>query len=245
MPDFTQKTLDNNILLFDPSVFADPSSAIFEAEYWRSQNCLSGTSVGRGTTYFFKYGSKEYVLRHYLRGGLIGKCLEDQYFFTGVKKTRAWRELQLLAQMRNLGLPVPRPIGAQITKNLLYYRADLIIERIGQASDAHQLLSQGPLENDIWHSIGACIAEFHRHQVFHHDLNIHNIMLDDQQRVWLIDFDKCEFKAGDSWKKANLNRLERSLNKERGLNTAYHYSQDAMQYLLLGYYGKESLAKQA
>jgi 3-deoxy-D-manno-octulosonic acid kinase len=236
MPNFTQKNEDNNIIFFEPSVFSDPSLRIFEADYWRSQESLTGTSSGRGTTYFFKNKGKEYVLRHYLRGGLVGKVLHDQYFFTGVEKTRAWRELHMLAQMRKLALPVPRPIAAKIDKGFAYYRADLIIERIEQASDVHQLLMQKPLEAQVWRSIGACIGKFHQHQVFHHDLNIHNIMLDDRQQVWLIDFDKCEFKQGDSWKEANLQRLERSLEKELRLNQHYHYQQDAMQNLLDGYH---------
>jgi 3-deoxy-D-manno-octulosonic acid kinase len=236
MPDFTQKTEDNNIILFEPSVFSDPSSRIFEADHWQSQESLTGTSSGRGTTYFFKHQSKEYVLRHYLRGGLVGKVLNDQYLFTGVKKTRAWRELHMLAQMRKLALPVPRPIAAKIDKGFAYYRADLIIERIEQASDVHQLLIKKPLEAQTWRNIGACIAQFHQQQVFHHDLNIHNIMLDDQQQVWLIDFDKCGFKQGDSWKEANLQRLERSLEKELRLNQHYHFQQNAMQNLLDGYH---------
>lgn len=236
MPDFSQKTIDNNIILFDASVFSDPSSRIFEAAYWQSQESLTGSSSGRGTTYFFKHESKEYVLRHYLRGGLVGKILDDQYFFTGVNKTRAWRELHLLVQMRKLALPVPRPVAAEISKGFAFYRADLIIERIKQASDVHQLLMQKPLEEQVWRSIGTCIAQFHQHQVFHHDLNIHNIMLDARQQVWLIDFDKCEFKYGDSWKKANLLRLERSLEKELRINKHYHYQQNDLQNLLAGYH---------
>ncbi|MFT4993575.1 MAG: 3-deoxy-D-manno-octulosonic acid kinase [Paraglaciecola sp.] len=238
MSDFTQKTVDNNIILFDGTVFSDPSTCIFEADYWQSQQGLSGSSRGRGITYFFKHESKEYVLRHYLRGGLVGKVLDDQYFFSGVSKTRAWRELHLLAQMRKLDLPVPRPVAAKISQGFAYYRADLIIERIPQARDVHQLLLHKPLDQGVWRNIGACIARFHQQQVYHHDLNIHNIMLDAGQQVWLIDFDKCEFKPGDSWKEANLHRLERSLEKERSINQDYHYPQDTMQYLRAGYHGK-------
>ena len=236
MPDFTQKTVDNNIILFDALLFSDPSTCIFEADYWQSQQCLTGSSTGRGTTYFFKHESKEYVLRHYLRGGLVGKVLDDQYLYSGVSNTRAWRELHLLAQMRKLVLPVPRPVAAKIDKSLPYYRADLIIERIEQARDVHQLLLQEPLDEKVWRSIGSCIAKFHEQQVFHHDLNIHNIMLDARQKVWLIDFDKCEFRPGNSWKEANLQRLKRSLEKERSINKHYHYQQDAMQNLLVGYH---------
>ena len=54
----------------------------------------------------------------------------------------------------------------------------------------------------------------HQAQVNHTDLNIHNILLDKQGKVWLIDFDKCYVQAGESWKNSNLQRLLRSFNKE-------------------------------
>jgi 3-deoxy-D-manno-octulosonic acid kinase len=236
MTDFTQKTIDNNIILFDTAVFSDPTASMFKADYWQSKKSLTGSSSGRGTTYFFKYQSKEYVLRHYLRGGLMGKVLDDQYLFAGMNQTRPWRELHLLAQMHELALPVPYPVAAKVSRGFAYYRADLIIERIEQARDVHQLLLKKPLEERVWRNIGACIAQFHQQQVFHHDLNIRNIMLDAKQKVWLIDFDKCEFKTGNSWKKANLLRLERSLAKELKINKHYHYHQNAMQHLLAGYH---------
>jgi 3-deoxy-D-manno-octulosonic acid kinase len=235
MPNFTQNTIDNNSILFDPMVFSNPTPQIFDANYWQSLKSLTGSSSGRGTTYFFSHNRKEYVLRHYLRGGLIGKVLDDQYIFTGVNKTRAWREFHMLLQMRELKLPVPKPVAAKISRHLSFYRADLIIERIEQASDVHQLLLKKPLDKSVWRNIGATIAMFHQHQVFHHDLNIHNIMLDAQQKVWLIDFDKCGFKKEDGWKQANLQRLERSLKKERERNEQYHFEAIAMDCLLAGY----------
>ena len=36
------------------------------------------------------------------------------------------------------------------------------------------------------------------------------------KKCWLIDFDKCGQKSGDSWKQGNLERLHRSFVKEVG-----------------------------
>ncbi len=58
------------------------------------------------------------------------------------------------------------------------------------------------------------IRKMHDLQVCHTDLNAHNILLDMDQQVWLIDFDKCYQQQGESWKKDNLARLERSFIKE-------------------------------
>ncbi|MFT4747701.1 MAG: 3-deoxy-D-manno-octulosonic acid kinase [Congregibacter sp.] len=236
MPDFQQKTIDNKIILFDPVLFPSPEAEMFDGTYWQAKNSLTGSATGRGTTYFFRYNNSEFVLRHYRRGGLIGKFLHDQYLYTGLRTTRAWQEFQLLTLMRELHLPAPRPAAACVEHNGRgYYRADLISEKIPDASDLHQLLLTTPLDKQTWHNIGKTIGNFHRHQVFHHDLNIHNIMLDNQQKVWLIDFDKCHFRAGEKWKAANIERLKRSILKEQSLHNQYQVDETTIQSLLAGY----------
>ncbi len=54
----------------------------------------------------------------------------------------------------------------------------------------------------------------HNAGVNHTDLNIHNILIDDQDKVWIIDFDKCYKQEHGEWKKHNLERLKRSFKKE-------------------------------
>jgi 3-deoxy-D-manno-octulosonic acid kinase len=239
MSDFQQTTLDNKNILFDPIIFPSPGSEMFDGAYWKAQNSLTGSAIGRGTTYFFRYNDREFVLRHYRRGGLIGKLLQDQYLYTGLQNTRAWQEFQLLATMRGLGLPAPRPAAACVVNNGRgHYRADLISEKIPDATDLHQLLLKAPLDKLTWHNVGKTIGKFHQHQVFHHDLNIHNIMLDSRQKVWLIDFDKCRLKAGDKWKSANIERLKRSMQKERALHSQYNVDESSIQSLLEGYVSK-------
>lgn len=224
------------LIWFDSDEFEDVSEKHFRPRYWKKQNAIMGSARGRGTTYFFKHNHRSFVLRHYRRGGLIGKLLTDQYFFTGFSKTRAWREMDLLMRMKELGLPAPIPVAARVQKHFFYYRADLITKKIPAARDAHQHLRKREIGSEAWRRIGATIAQFHHHQIYHHDLNIHNIMLSDKGKVWLIDFDKCEIRTGENWKKANLGRLRRSLNKEKANNFDYHFSEDNWQLLLSGYH---------
>lgn len=54
----------------------------------------------------------------------------------------------------------------------------------------------------------------HNAGVNHTDLNIHNILIDDKDKVWIIDFDKCRKQEHGDWKKQNLERLLRSFKKE-------------------------------
>ncbi len=77
----------------------------------------------------------------------------------------------------------------------------------------------------------------HNAQVNHTDLNIHNILIDDQQQVWIIDFDKCYQQSGEAWKQGNLDRLKRSFVKEVGKRDI-SWQQGDWQPLLEGYQSK-------
>src|SRR5690606_33169493 len=131
----------------------------------------------------------------------------DQYVFTGLEQTRAWQEFYLLADMQQDQLPTPTPVAALIERSGLVYRADLITLRIPASVDVFQLLCERALKQDQWFSIGRTIRQLHNQQIFHHDLNIHNLMLDQQDKIWIIDFDKCRRKGGQKWKQQNLARL--------------------------------------
>lgn len=220
---------------FNSELVEQVSNDWFEPEYWRKQGLLNGSALGRGTTYFLRYQDKSLVLRHYNRGGLIGKVLNDQYLYASLNKTRAWQEFQLLLKLGEIGLPAPTPVAARVIRMFGYYTADLITAKIDNAHDLHQLLLKRPLSLDLWESIGSSIALFHKHQVYHHDLNIHNIMLDVNEKVWLIDFDKCAIKQGQKWKQDNLNRLLRSLKKEFRKAAHYHFTEQDWLSLVKGY----------
>jgi 3-deoxy-D-manno-octulosonic acid kinase len=221
-------------MLFDAEHFNAPHADMFSGQYWSTKNSIIGQASGRGTTYFFVHDQQEYVLRHYFRGGLMGKILDDQYLYTGLNNTRAGRELRLLAKMRALDLPCPAPIAALINRRGLYYQADIILGKIADAQDLFERLIEAPLNPQVWQNIGATIAAFHNQQIYHHDLNMHNIMLDRQQKSWLIDFDKCAIRVGHHWKAANLARLHRSLAKEQKAH-GIHWTATNWQQLLKAY----------
>ena len=88
---------------------------------------------GRASVWFFKHDNIKGVLRHYWRGGLVGKILQDQYLYLGLEKTRVFQEFELLTQLKQKGLNVPIPIAAQVTKTGFIYRGDIITSAINGA----------------------------------------------------------------------------------------------------------------
>jgi len=215
----------------------------FQPAYWQRKNAVIGTSHGRNTVYFVMSNTRHWVLRHYYRGGLPGKLWNDQFLYLGEARSRSFAEFQLLQQMRELGLPVPKPIAANLQRHGLCYRADLLIERIVNSQDLFKALLHAELGDQTWQRIGFTIAAFHRHHVFHSDLNCHNILLqsqDESEQVYLIDFDRCRIRPTGAWQQQNLQRLQRSLLKERKTmhdeqGNAFYYHDSNWQMLLQGY----------
>lgn len=187
----------------------------FDAKLWgdAAQPVSEG---GRGAAWFIRRDEGDWVLRHYRRGGLVARISRDRYLWAGEASVRSVAEFRLLQRLRELGLPVPRPIAAMYWRRGLGYGAGLIVERIASARPMTMLLDDG--DRAEWAQIGATIARFHHQGVEHADLNANNILLGEAQ-VCLIDFDRGRLHAGNSggaWQQANLDRLARSLRKLGG-----------------------------
>ncbi|MGN2671773.1 3-deoxy-D-manno-octulosonic acid kinase [Aliivibrio fischeri] len=211
------KTIRNKkqIIWYDDSLLGDSPEQCCDPDYWQQQNKVIGSAQGRGTTWFVALDKMDAALRHYRRGGLFGKIIKDHYIFIGWEKSRSYQEFQLLKTLKEAGVNVPKPIAARTIKRTFCYQADLLSEKIPNAQDLVSILQEKPLSKEMYQKIGNEIRKMHAAQVNHTDLNIHNILIDDNDKVWIIDFDKCyQQKGDDDWKKGNWDRLKRSFVKE-------------------------------
>lgn len=225
-------------LLHDPELLDKPranflSKGIFD----QALSCQQITQGGRGQAWFIELAGLSTVLRAYQRGGVIAKFNQQTYIGCSAEGSRAYKEWRLLKRMYELGLSVPRPIAASFCRWPLsfipLYRAHILLQRIPNVQTLDHLLAKEVASEDIWKSVGACIRGFHDQGVFHADLNANNILLDDQKIVYLIDFDKSEIRKEKQqaapqqtqWKLDNLQRLKRSLLKQQGLRSTYHFSE--------------------
>lgn len=208
--------LDNQTIWYDETLLKEDPKRVFDAEFWQNAGKVIGSAQGRGTTWFVQTETIEAALRHYRRGGLFGKLVEDSYLFSSWEKTRSYQEFQLLNTLIEAGVNVPRPIAARTVKSGVTYKADLLSEKITNARDLVSILMERPLPAEMYQKVGLEIRKMHDVQVNHTDLNIHNILIDEHDKVWIIDFDKCYQQSGEYWKKGNLDRLKRSFLKEVG-----------------------------
>jgi len=225
---------DGNDILYDADLFSKVNNQWFNVDFWLQQGKVEGAIEGRGKARFIEFNGVQLVLRHYCRGGMVASVTADRYFWTGLKNTRAWREWHLLDLMYQQGLPVPQPVAARVYRHGLFYRADIIIKRIVDAMPLSQRLSVGELSSDIWQKVGLCIRKFHMFGINHADLNAHNILLDGNNNVFLIDFDKGQQCQPGVWQAKNIVRLKRSLDK-LNKNHSVYFSKQNWQDCLQGY----------
>jgi len=230
----------SGILIHDADLARAPEPWMFDPEALRERGLSLGLGDdGRGRVLFFdppvSGSGGQWVLRHYLRGGSVARILGDRYLWTGLRRSRPWREFALTAAMRDEGLPVPRPVATRLQRTGPWYRADLVTQRIPDARSLDARLREAPLAAGGWHRIGACVRRFHDAGYCHADLNSRNILIDVCDRVWLLDWDRgCQRPQG-SWREANLARLHRDLEKRLGLHQQWYFSEPDFAQLRAAY----------
>ncbi|MGQ0428611.1 MAG: 3-deoxy-D-manno-octulosonic acid kinase [Gammaproteobacteria bacterium] len=208
--------IDRGAILFDPERVEAPDWSLFDRDRWRAQGVLTAQPGGRGSIHLIDDGTRHWVLRRYLRGGMVASFARDRYWFPGEDRTRPFREFRLLARLRERGLPVPVPVAAGFRRGLLTYVAELITERLAGTLSLAELVRTGRMNDAGWQAIGRCLRRFHDAGVQHADLNAHNILLDGSGQVWLVDFDRGRLCEPGAWRERVLLRLARSLAKVSG-----------------------------
>jgi 3-deoxy-D-manno-octulosonic acid kinase len=220
-------------ILYDPELVAAPPDADFFAPARWDALVEGHAGRGRGRVAFVAAGADQWALRHYRRGGLVGRVIADRYPWVGESATRSFREWRLLAQLRSAGLPVPRPVAAGWRRRGPCYTADLATVRIPGAAPLSARLAAG--EAVDWRRIGRVLRDFHAAGACHADLNAHNILLDAAGAPWLLDFDRGRLRAPGAWQARNLARLERSLRKIATEAGAAGFSEAGWAALRAGY----------
>ena len=220
---------------------ADNAGSYFQSEWFNSfvdaTEPLTGKwQLGRQSVIHFNANGYYMVMRHYCRGGLPAKFSRDKFIFHGWSATRACRELALLEKMVRMDLPVPTPVAARSELNGIFYTSDIITHEINDSRTLAQVLMEEQLTPPMWQQVGRVIKQFHVKGIEHVDLNANNILLDAEDKIYLIDFDRClQRKYSDSWGTRGLQRLKRSLLKIRAAHKHLAFTEQDYCLLLAAY----------
>ena len=177
---------------------------------------LEGEQVGKAPPVVASIGC-EAVIRDFVQqdNGLLGIRVEGGRRFR-VQRAQVLPDQLTLAEVEWLDDEPEQPLQDE--------DADLVA-----------LLKQGPVATEVWHKIGQTVRQLHDAGVYHADLNSHNLLLDKEGKVWVIDFDKGAIRSPGNWQQANLERLLRSFNKESQLHTSFHFVPENWQALMAGH----------
>lgn len=230
---------ENGYILYDGELISNPHLDLFNPQWLQQHGEVQLVSHGRGEAWFVDYQNQHWVLRHYMRGGLVARVSKYHYLGWRLQNTRAWQEWQLTHLLFERGLPVPRPVAAQVSwpKGRVsgVYQAYLMVEKLPGAETLAQRLQRTELSESDWQKLGRLIARFHKQGVYHADLNANNILFDESDDLFLIDFDRGAIRKPGAWRKANLDRLHRSLLKLNGLHPVFHFKEADWEALLPAY----------
>ncbi|NIP17305.1 MAG: 3-deoxy-D-manno-octulosonic acid kinase [Xanthomonadales bacterium] len=225
-------------MLYDGDYIQAPEERFFDPLWWEQEGAVTGRAAGRGSAVFIEAPFGPAVLRTYLRGGWPARISRDRYLYTGLQRTRPFREFRLLTSMVDAGLPVPGPLAALCRRKGLTCTGALITRRLPDVTPLAELLGDAGLGDGEWSAIGRTIGRFHHAGVRHADLNARNILMrPGTGEVFLVDFDRSAISPGRPVNgNPNLARLRRSLGKlwpaepERGIDPCW-------RALLDGYHG--------
>ena len=237
MTEIVKKT-PSGAIIYDPSVIREITESRFRPDGWLHAEAVPGAlgSSGRGTTMYVGNVPRQFVLRHFVRGGQIRRVARDRYFWTGESRTRPFAEWRMLAKMADSGLRVPRPAAARYSRRGPVYTADIITVRIPDVETLSTLLARKRCDADFWLSLGKSVHGFHAGGVYHADMNAHNLQIDGEGDLWMLDFDRGRLLRPGPWQQRTLSRLHRSLQKLRAQNPALHFLPENWEQFLEGYF---------
>ena len=130
------------------------------------------------------------IVKNYTRGGVIRHFNRNTYL--KFSRYRCQSEYELLLFLDQLGVSVPQPIAFGY-QGSLFYHAWLVTREIQNVSTLAEFSRQNPdktrtMMQNLARQLGILI-ENHIHHV---DLHPGNVLVDDQNNLFIIDFDKAQ-----------------------------------------------------
>lgn len=198
--DLSQVVLDNLISLFKSKINKKPGPVL------TGRNPVIKTNIS-------ELGS--IVIKQYARGGFISHFNRDKYLYS--KKSRSELEFNALIDAEKAGVNVPQPV-ASVSKGFPFYKAWLVTKEIENAKNFAELCRDD--ENkaiDLLPEICANIDKLIENSIHHIDLHPGNIIIDNADKPFILDFDKaCSFTGPkDKLAEKYKQRWQRAIKKHK------------------------------
>lgn len=153
------------------------------------------------------------VVKHYKRGGLLGRLVKSRYMKWG--KSRSQLEFELLQKAQDLGINAPEPL-LYASRGRLIYRAWLVTREIKTPLSLARLsLDDEKRTRQVMASVIEQISRLIDNRIMHVDLHPGNVVVDRKDRVFLLDFDKGKIYRGNKTRlrARYIKRWQRAVSK--------------------------------
>lgn len=193
-----------------------------------SENCIIRADIP---------GIGAVVVKHYRRGGLLRHIIAASYFRCG--PPRSQREYEILSLAKDIGISVPSVV-AYASKGILFYRAWLVTKEIPNSITLADLSTKDlkRAENGVdllMKQLYLLIEE----GIYHVDLHPGNVLVDDNDNVFVIDFDKaCRWTGSKNdlrdlylhrWRRAVIkHNLPETLSEIACLHLRYNFEKNIL-----------------
>jgi 3-deoxy-D-manno-octulosonic acid kinase len=154
-------------------------------------------------------------IKQYRRGGVLRFVVPDLYL--GLTPRRVLHEFEMLERALASGVAVPRPLCV-VSSGKGLYRGWLVIEEFPQAvSMASKAVVDEASVRKLCDGVVEQIHNLIHAKIFHRDLHPGNVLVNSDNRVVIIDFDKASYFAGskNDLRDRYLTRWRRAVIKHR------------------------------
>lgn len=200
--------------------------------FWAKLDAMPGAK-GRGGIGRLAVADRELVVRPYRRGGALGSLLHDRYS----QPVRARKELEVLHELQQHGVPVVAPIAAVAKKGRAFWRLRLCTEFLADAQTVPAFLAAYPeRRRHAAEAVGLVLRLAFAAGLRHPDLHLDNILCrpsGDKVRAVLVDLDRARLAAplSDRARDDMLVRLQRHLVRHRSRLAALPTRAETMRFL--------------
>jgi 3-deoxy-D-manno-octulosonic acid kinase len=153
------------------------------------------------------------AIKHYFRGGIIRFLIKQRYLKLG--KVRSQIEYEILKKVRHIGIAAPEPIAYAIS-GFPFYKAWLVTRKI-QTRQSLADLSISDLKHAcmVMENVIEQVSLLIKNKILHVDLHPGNVVVDNNSKAYLVDFDKARIFSGTRQKLINryLSRWKRAVVK--------------------------------
>jgi len=158
-------------------------------------------------------GIGDVVVKNYTRGGFIKHFIKRTYL--KISSYRCQSEYELLQYLKRLDVSVPKPVAFVYQGSLLYH-AWLVTKEIRNTCTLAELSIREPSRAElVMGDVVRQVSILAENQVHHVDLHPGNVLVDDKNNLFIIDFDKARTNPQNPIKllKKYISRWQRAVKK--------------------------------